>query len=686
MIFGRISMNRTQKGSITVEAIVMLGLIATLTPILYKHVAERRQDIENINEANTLLLLKNAVSEYIEANKETLTTGTIPLAYLGLDNISGYQIGIRKDSSGNIDAMITGTGGAGNDLKAAKIASLLGISAGIYSAQNTEKAWGINGVWAENISNYGFSSLPTGIPVITTAYDKEEAYGLNEEQLKEFIENTSFEKVTAKQFCIDNPDIPEYARCISKWNRTPLDIILSCNAGNTQDCAIGFQEHYNQSCQEVWQVYHDENVTPISGTVFNLTNAATGTYRTTKCYFTSSRGYDPKELIDSCDLNTSGTCKLAYDYRINQTCEQVRKAYETNGNTLSGVTHRLSYKAYNDLISTACDLTQNPSLTLYFYQNTPNTYTFSLLNKRIKYRFEVCGGGNQGGRAYGGWSWGDKIHSVAQPFFVIVGGGGGSSYWQSYRIYGAAGGTEIRYGTSGWQDKHRILVGGGSSSNIESGGGGNNCGAGGEQGGCKGIGGTAGGNTPQTTINTGGNGGTQITLSLSPTGWFGLGGNGGGYGGGGSGGGACGGGGGGGGAGFGGGGAGGAGYPGYSGSNGDAYYGGKPNPYQPSQCNTERVNNYDAGLGASVVSGFGGGGGSDSGSGGGGYGGGAGGGGIGEPGGGGGRVCLSSMPADWALCDSSVWVFDEGGGETGNSKCSGNGWVKISIIDTVEDI
>ena len=37
-------MNRTkQQGSITVEAIVMLGLIAALTPILYKHVAERRK-------------------------------------------------------------------------------------------------------------------------------------------------------------------------------------------------------------------------------------------------------------------------------------------------------------------------------------------------------------------------------------------------------------------------------------------------------------------------------------------------------------------------------------------------------------------------------------------------------------------------------------------------------------------
>ena len=71
--------NSTQIGSITVEAIVMLGLIAALTPVLYKHVADRRQDIDNINEANTLLLLKNAATEYIEANKESIAIGTTVL-------------------------------------------------------------------------------------------------------------------------------------------------------------------------------------------------------------------------------------------------------------------------------------------------------------------------------------------------------------------------------------------------------------------------------------------------------------------------------------------------------------------------------------------------------------------------------------------------------------------------------
>ncbi|MBR7159120.1 MAG: hypothetical protein IKD08_05575, partial [Alphaproteobacteria bacterium] len=72
-------MNRTQKGSLSIEALVMLGLIASLTPVLYKHVTDRHEDIDNINEANTLLLLKNAATEYIADKKESITIGTTVL-------------------------------------------------------------------------------------------------------------------------------------------------------------------------------------------------------------------------------------------------------------------------------------------------------------------------------------------------------------------------------------------------------------------------------------------------------------------------------------------------------------------------------------------------------------------------------------------------------------------------------
>ena len=65
-------MKSIQRGSITVEVVVMLGLISALTPLLYKQVSDRRRDIDNINEANKLLLLKEATKDYIKANKDIL--------------------------------------------------------------------------------------------------------------------------------------------------------------------------------------------------------------------------------------------------------------------------------------------------------------------------------------------------------------------------------------------------------------------------------------------------------------------------------------------------------------------------------------------------------------------------------------------------------------------------------------
>ncbi len=327
-------MNRTNiRGSITVEAIVMLGLIATMTPILYKHVAERREDIENINEANTLLLLKNAVGEYIEANKETLSTGTLDPADIGID-ISGYQIGIRKDSSGKIDAMITGTGG--NDLKAGKIAALLGVSAGIYSAQNTAKAWGINGVWAEDISNYGFSSLPTGIPVITTAYDKEDSSGLNEEQLKDFIENTTFDKVTAKQFCLKE-------NCISEWADSTYEAIptiINCNSGDPKACKNGFQKGINTSCEAISETYKANSSEAQTG-FYTLTTSETAFLYKQPCVFQNGEIASYPEVIIQCNSNSEAACRYGYNKTLNRDCATLLTHYPAGAgknNTITAAT------------------------------------------------------------------------------------------------------------------------------------------------------------------------------------------------------------------------------------------------------------------------------------------------------------------------------------------------------------
>ncbi|MBR7159099.1 MAG: hypothetical protein IKD08_05470, partial [Alphaproteobacteria bacterium] len=278
----------------------MLGLIAALTPVLYKHVADRRQDIDNINEANTLLLLKNAATEYIEANKESIAIGTTVLepTDIGIE-ITGYKIGIKKEDDGTINAMVAATD-AGTDLKAAKVASLLGVSAGIYSAQDTAKAWGINGVWAEDVSNYGFTSLPTGVPVVTTTYDKDTSAGINEEQLKEIVENTSFERVTAKTLCIDNPEIPEEEKCIEDWNIigiNPLEIIAACNNGDMSACAKGWEKNINRSCSDIAIKYQGAGFTASSG-IYKLTTSAT-TQVERACYFVNGNLPTNEQLIEA---------------------------------------------------------------------------------------------------------------------------------------------------------------------------------------------------------------------------------------------------------------------------------------------------------------------------------------------------------------------------------------------------
>ena len=325
-------MNRTKhKGSITVEVIIMLGLVAALTPVLYKHVADRREEIDNINEANTLLLIKNATKDYIDANKDAIAVGTLLLepVDVGVD-VTGYKIGIRKDSDGTINAMISGVGG--NDMKAAKVASLLGVSAGIYSAQDSSAAWGINGVWAENITNYGFTSLPTGVPVLTTIYDEEDA-GLNEEQLKEFIENNTFEQITAKKFCVDNPEVPTEERCINKWNEeTCPELIALCDAG--AKCNDAYSKRCNQSCNDILISYRAEGSTPTSNYAFRLTGSnSNGEANKTKCYFTSTAGFNAVDLIEACNAKDMEACSQANTYSLNSTCQKIMDAYKTLNKT-----------------------------------------------------------------------------------------------------------------------------------------------------------------------------------------------------------------------------------------------------------------------------------------------------------------------------------------------------------------
>ena len=121
-----------QKGSLLLEAIVVLGMIATFTPMLYKHVADRRADIENINRANTLLYLQHKAEDYLK-DPDNITALVEELGHnqhkeiypseMGAgSNFDGrYIVGIRREDENNkpvLKAMIIDTVHTGSDLRA----------------------------------------------------------------------------------------------------------------------------------------------------------------------------------------------------------------------------------------------------------------------------------------------------------------------------------------------------------------------------------------------------------------------------------------------------------------------------------------------------------------------------------------------------------------------------------------
>ena len=320
----------------------MLGLIAALTPVLYKHVSERRQDIDNINEANTLQLLKDHTNEYIEENKDIISVGTTVLnpVDVGVD-IDGYQIGIRKDSEGIINAMIAPLGG-GNDMKAAKIASLLGVSAGIYSAQDTTRAWGINGVWAENISNYGFTSLPTGVPVVTTAYEDD---GGGEVYLSKVIIDADLEM---DGFAVNTPLLKVANTCRTSSGAA----IPNCTADSSEFSGDHTHLYYHDTetvtggyleLPEYSKLQLGEKSQICMGE--HCAYGLEGLTNTNRCDEETPcpRGFfcvdnrcikDPTLVITACNSGDTEMCIEGYNGNLNRTCNDIWNAYNLAGKTL----------------------------------------------------------------------------------------------------------------------------------------------------------------------------------------------------------------------------------------------------------------------------------------------------------------------------------------------------------------
>jgi len=331
-----------QKGSLLLEAIIVLGMIATFTPMLYKHVADRRADIENINRANTLLYLQHKAEDYLK-DPDNITALVTELGHnqhkeiypseMGAgDNFDGrYIVGIRREDENNkpvLKAMIIDTVHTGSDLRAAKVAELIGISAGIYTAVDPDSAWGINGIWSEPLSRYfDTTNIPTGAVAITTEYNKAKyrvnisdilvdadldmgEFEVTAEQINAVAiaaKNGTLEQLIAQDVTSKNvnattevtsPAIVSTGRicfrkngennCIESWeglgggegqDTTDLMLVQMCNAGITDLCRVAFNRGINTSCSSVDAVYAQAEVDYPVPKIYNLTYGTGNTYQ-----------------------------------------------------------------------------------------------------------------------------------------------------------------------------------------------------------------------------------------------------------------------------------------------------------------------------------------------------------------------------------------------------------------------
>lgn len=160
-----ISKSIAQRGGLMIEALAMLGLIAVVTPTMYKKSAERTMEVEDINTASTIRTIMNAANDYVGANYSTIIADMgetqkirkleLPLidSYLpyGFDvnkalyNYDAPEIAIAKNGNNLTTFALFKTNTDIGQERTSRIASLIGSSGGYVTGE--KKARGIGGIW-----------------------------------------------------------------------------------------------------------------------------------------------------------------------------------------------------------------------------------------------------------------------------------------------------------------------------------------------------------------------------------------------------------------------------------------------------------------------------------------------------------------------------------------------------------
>ena len=205
-----------QQGGLMIEALAMLGLIAVVTPTMYKKSAERTMEVEDINTAATIRTINAAANDYVSANYSTILGDMVKnnetnrklniedlKAYLpyGFDvkkalyNYDGEHIQLsvsRPDGSNNLTtlmlfpAKLDEENGIGQE-RTSRIAALIGSSGGYVT--DTNKARGIGGIWELSGEDYtkNFNSA-NKYSIVTASADTISASAGNEMDYSKYLQ------------------------------------------------------------------------------------------------------------------------------------------------------------------------------------------------------------------------------------------------------------------------------------------------------------------------------------------------------------------------------------------------------------------------------------------------------------------------------------------------------------------
>lgn len=217
----RRNINKTimQRGGLMIEALAMLGLIAVVTPTMYKKSAERTMEVEDINTATTIRTVMNAANDYVSsnyswlisqmnANGQTVRDITaadirpfLPYGFNLSQPLHNYNAPILKvkrpsTDSNNLTAFALFPATAAPDdgigqERTSRIAALVGSNGGYKPTANTAR--GVGGIWSLNEGDFRdvFGNQGNQYSIVTASTDIINSATNNEVDMTKYLQRGS---------------------------------------------------------------------------------------------------------------------------------------------------------------------------------------------------------------------------------------------------------------------------------------------------------------------------------------------------------------------------------------------------------------------------------------------------------------------------------------------------------------